>query len=125
MIQRSFAMLSVAMAGMLLAGAVVSSLAAGETPAPATHFDFEFGAAKAAADRTAVMPEMVYSKERGFGFEPGAAVQAIHRGSDAARGNLIASDKPFLFSVAVPEGNYQVTVTLGASGSGIEDDGEG
>ena len=26
---------------------------------------------------------------------------------------LITSDKPFLFSVAVPEGSYQVTVTLG------------
>ena len=29
------------------------------------------------------------------------------------RGDFIYSDKPFLFSVKVPEGNYRVTVTLG------------
>ena len=49
----------------------------------------------------------------GFGFEPGAAVQAVDRG---AKGGLISSDKPFLFSVTVPEGNYQVTATLGDPG---------
>jgi lysophospholipase L1-like esterase len=77
--------------------------------APATSFKFDFGATKAVAGRTQILPDMVYSKERGYGFEPGAAVTAVHR----TAGDLITSDKPFLFSVAVPEGNYQVTVTLG------------
>jgi lysophospholipase L1-like esterase len=34
-------------------------------------------------------------------------------GKDALRGDFCTSDKPFFFSVALPEGNYNVTVTLG------------
>jgi lysophospholipase L1-like esterase len=51
------------------------------------HFDF-------------TSPENIgtYSKESHHGFEPGFAP---------------APDKPFFFSVDVPEGNYKVTVTLG------------
>ncbi len=38
----------------------------------------------------------------------------LRRGREVkAGGNCCASDQPFLFSVAVPEGNYKVTVTLG------------
>ena len=79
-----------------------------------TSFKFDFGSGKVEAGYTQVLPEMVYSAERGFGFEPGAAVQAVDRGgSDALKSDFITSEKPFQFSVAVPEGNYQVTVTLG------------
>ena len=100
-------------AGAVALGLAVSGTARGQTaPAAstptATSFKFDFGAAKVVG-HSQVLPEMVYSKERGYGFEPGAAVQAVHR----AAGDLIASNKTFLFSVAVPEGNYQVTVTLG------------
>ncbi len=67
---------------------------------------FAFGSGKVAAGITQVSPDMAYSKERGFGFEPGAAVTANDRG--------ISSEKPFFFSVRVPEeGNYRVTVILG------------
>jgi len=54
---------------------------------------------------THVPPAALYSKSSGFGFEPGATVHAIDGG--------IAADKPFYFSVAVPEGNYKVTVSMG------------
>jgi lysophospholipase L1-like esterase len=55
-----------------------------------------------------------YTKERGYGFEPGAEVACVDRGrGDALRGDLCASEKPFFFSVAVPEGNYTVAVTFG------------
>ncbi len=53
------------------------------------------------------------SNENGYGFETGADVKDVHRGSDPAKGNFITGDKPFLFSIAVPEGNYQLAVTLG------------
>jgi lysophospholipase L1-like esterase len=46
---------------------------------------------------TQVLPSAVYSKETGYGFEPG----------------FPPGDKPFFFSVDVPEGNYRVTVKLG------------
>ena len=39
----------------------------------------------------------VYSKETGYGYEPG----------------FLPGDKPFFFSVDVPEGNYRVTVKFG------------
>jgi lysophospholipase L1-like esterase len=78
--------------------------------APPTSFKFAFGPGKAPAGFTQVLPDMTYSKERGFGFEAGADLKAS--GANAARGS-ISSDKPFFFSVAVPEGNYKVTATLG------------
>ena len=34
-------------------------------------------------------------------------------GNDVPHGSFVTSSKPFYFSVDVPEGNYDVTVTLG------------
>jgi len=81
---------------------------------PSKDFKFQFGAEKAAAVYTLVPTTLQYSKEAGYGFEPGAnvtnvtqkAFAALHRGA-------VASSQPFFFSVAVPEGNYRVIVTLG------------
>lgn len=82
-----------------------------------TAFKFDFGPGKVAEGFTAVSAEMLYSVERGYGFEPGAALNGIDRsGEDPVRSDFFTSDKPFLFSVKVPEGNYRVTVTLGDSG---------
>ncbi len=63
---------------------------------------------------TQVKPTMLYSPTPGYGFEPGATLTSIDRGrSDALRSDFITSDKPFYFSVALPAGNYQVTITFG------------
>jgi lysophospholipase L1-like esterase len=79
-----------------------------------TAFKFDFGAGAVAPGYTQVLPDMAYSAERGFGFEAGSTAVAVNRaGDDPLRGDFITSDQPFLFSVAVPEGNYRVTVTLG------------
>jgi hypothetical protein len=44
--------------------------------------------------------------KRGFGFEPGARLPAIDRGgADALLGGFVTADKPFYFSIAVPEGS--------------------
>lgn len=61
----------------------------GATPA---GWKFTFGPGKAAPGFVPVTPETLYTAERGYGFEPGG---------------------PSFFSVAVPEGNYRVTLTLG------------
>jgi lysophospholipase L1-like esterase len=75
---------------------------------------FDFGSGPVASGYTQVRPDMAYSRERGFGFEPGAAIVAVDRGGDPLRGDFITSAAPFCFSVRVPtEGNYRVTVTLG------------
>ena len=60
------------------------------------------------------MPQNLYSREAGFGFEPGPQIACLERGSkDPLRGDFCTSEKPFYFSVALPEGDYNVTVTVG------------
>jgi lysophospholipase L1-like esterase len=51
-----------------------------------------------------------YSREEGHGFEPGAEIMS--------REKWCESDKPFYFSVVVPEGNYKVTAIFGGCESG-------
>ncbi len=58
---------------------------------------------------TAVSPQTHYATEPGYGFEPGPAPTVASRGDRGA----VTSARPFAFSVALPEGNYRVTVTLG------------
>ncbi len=47
----------------------------------------------------------VYSPEKQFGFDPGTVPDV--------KDGACFSDKPFFFSLAVPDGNYQVTVEMG------------
>ena len=49
----------------------------------------------------------MYSKQTGYGFEPGQKV------IEPQLSNFCLGDTPFYFSVAVPEGNYKGTATLG------------
>jgi lysophospholipase L1-like esterase len=93
---------------VIAAAAAASAGAAGDARAaplsPRNHF--EFGTGKAGVGITVVAPETPYTRERGYGFEEGAA-------SVRAEKDHVTSDGPFTFSVAVPEGNYRVTVVLG------------
>jgi len=59
-----------------------------------------------------VTPATTYSNPPGFGFEPGADLKSV-QGAGGALAQAITGDKPFFFSVALPEGNYKVVVTLG------------
>ena len=63
---------------------------------------FVFGG-DTAARGTRVTPEILFTAERGFGFEPGATL--------TTQPEFVTSDRPFLFSATVPEGNYRVVVT--------------
>ena len=58
-----------------------------------TAWKFDFGGGHAAPDAVHITPQSLYSPEKGYGF--------------------LRSEKPFSFSVAVPEGNYKVTLVLG------------
>jgi lysophospholipase L1-like esterase len=91
-----------------------SNAAAQGAPAPAVlgapidlKFDFSAGSAKAGTTRVA--PTAVYADDVGYGYEPGAEV------ANGDGGRTTTSDKPFLFSAKVPEGNFNVTVTFGDS----------
>ena len=86
---------------------------AGAAPAQA-GFKCCFGPGKPVPGYIQVLPDTAFTKARGYGFEPGPAIQGGDRGGDdPLRGHFCTSDRPFLFSVALPEGNYNVTVTLG------------
>lgn len=75
---------------------------------------FHFGAAEAAPGYLLVMPTNVYSRERGYGFDLGSPVQAVHWDDDnPLYSSCCTADRPFFFSVALPEGNYNVTVRFG------------
>jgi len=74
---------------------------------------FDLGAGKRGAGRTPVQAMDVYSKEKGYGFEPGAEIVCSASGGKAGSG-YCASTKPFYFSAAVPEGNYKVTINFGS-----------
>jgi lysophospholipase L1-like esterase len=106
----------------VLAGFAVASLpanaqqpAADTNNANRTSLKFAFGPGKVPSGYTQVLPTTAYTNGLGYGFEPGAQVTAVDRGGDdPLRSHFITSDKPFFFSVKVPEeGNYRVTVTLG------------
>lgn len=82
---------------------VVANIASAASAA--THFRFEFGDVSADAASIQIFPTNLLSEKIGYGFDPGAKIHSHRHGC--------SSDSPFLFSVAVPEGNYNVTVTLG------------
>jgi lysophospholipase L1-like esterase len=99
----------------VLACVALSTIAAAQAaPAPAPQaapvdlkFDFSTGPAK--PGYTLVAPTAVYADAAGYGYEPGAQVTVGDHGRTAT------SDKPFMFSVKVPEGNFNVTVAFGDS----------
>ncbi len=68
-----------------------------------TSFKIAFGSGAAQPDWIQVSSTNFYSTTAGYGFEPGAAV---------AGSAYVTSEKPFLFSVKLPEGNYAVTALL-------------
>jgi len=76
------------------------ALFAADVPMPA-HFVFGHSAGDG-PKADAVSDNSVYSPATGWGFD-------LATKQDAATG------KPFFFSVAVPEGNYKVTLTLGGT----------
>jgi lysophospholipase L1-like esterase len=95
-------------AGILLP-VIIAALATASPAARAqTDFKFVFGSGKPESGWTQITPTNLYSTATGYGFETGALPVAV--GSDA-----LGADQPFYFSVAEPEGNYQVTVTFGSA----------
>ena len=75
--------------------------------AHAADIKLDFGSGAGAAGFTHVADNATYSKNLGYGFEPGAKVTAAD--------GCVTSDQPFYFSIAEPEGNYKVTVGFGNS----------
>lgn len=94
---------------------VASALALPLFAAEAPPSKFAFGPGAAVPGYTQVLPDTVYTPERGFGFEAGEKITGVDRGgSNPLHSHFVTSDHPFHFTARVPhEGNYRVTVTLG------------
>jgi lysophospholipase L1-like esterase len=84
--------------------------AVADTDATPGFWRLAFGGGAPTQGYIEVRPDMRYDAKRGFGFEPGAVVRNVQV---PARGSHLAADKPFFFSVDLPEGNYNVTITFG------------
>jgi lysophospholipase L1-like esterase len=74
---------------------------------------FDLGEGKGSAGRTLVQASDVYTREKGYGFEPVSEIVCSANGGKTGAG-YCGSGRPFYFSAAVPEGNYKVTVTFGS-----------
>jgi lysophospholipase L1-like esterase len=84
---------------------ICAAIVVGAATTEPTDFKFQFGANAAQIGFTHVGPGDAYSKAAGFGWEPGSKVAEL--------ASCATGDQPIFFSVAVPEGNYRVTVQLG------------
>ena len=79
------------------------------------HFDF--GPTKAQPGYKRVGSDTFYSKALGYGFEPDARISCVESITRGFHSGFCTSEKPFYFSVALPEGNYFVRITFGDFGS--------
>jgi lysophospholipase L1-like esterase len=75
-------------------------------------YRFDFGSGKVKKGWTQITPLSVYSAEKGFGLIPSGQIE------EGKAGDFLSSKKPFCFVVNLPEGHYQVILTLGGSPEG-------
>ncbi len=80
-------------------------------------FKFDFGLGKVHQGYIQIRPETKYTSQLGYGFDFNSEVTSkTYNGKDALRDDFITSDKPFYFSVKLPEGNYNLKLILGDKG---------
>jgi lysophospholipase L1-like esterase len=93
--------------------ALLAALTAAQADEVVAVKRFDFGSGPVAEGWISVRSTSAYTPDPGFGFEPGATVEEVNRGGDPLKGDFCRGTKPFSFSVALPEGNYEVTLVLG------------
>jgi lysophospholipase L1-like esterase len=77
-------------------------------------YRFDFGSGRTAKRFTKVLPGSLYTEAKGFGLEQAESVTANSpTGKESLTDGYLTSAEPFYFSVALPEGNYHVKITLG------------
>ena len=74
---------------------------------------FDFGGKRVAEGAVGIGPDATFSAELGYGFEIGQKPVLVDRAGDPWSGDFLTSEGPFCFSVVLPEGFYDVEVTLG------------
>lgn len=80
-----------------------------------TSFKFDFGTDRTENGFIPITSTSKFDKKIGYGFMDISGLKSVDNGGNALAGDYITSEKPFYFSVAIPEGNYDVKLTLGGS----------
>jgi lysophospholipase L1-like esterase len=76
-------------------------------------YKFDFGIGKKIKGYIPVTPQSVFSYQVGYGFSNGSLVNAVDRKGTGVTSDFISGDRPFYFSVKLPDGNYDVKLLLG------------
>ncbi len=96
--------------GMLMIPLVISFSAYSQT-----EYKFDFGTGKVESGYQQVTAVTQYSEQQGYGFDYGtkAIARSREEEKDVLKSDFCAAIGSMFFSVKVPEGTYEVTVTLG------------
>jgi lysophospholipase L1-like esterase len=79
-----------------------------------TTLKFSFNPAKEISGYIKVDPGTIYSSGTGYGFDFGTKPEAVGRGGrKPLTDGFVTSNKPFFFSVKLPEGNYNIKIITG------------
>ncbi|WP_312175958.1 rhamnogalacturonan acetylesterase [Chryseobacterium sp.] len=78
-----------------------------------TSFKFDFGGNRIEKGFIPITSTSKFDKKSGYGFMDISGLKSVDNGGNALTGDFITSDKPFYFSVAIPDGNYNITLNLG------------
>ncbi|MBW3522471.1 rhamnogalacturonan acetylesterase [Chryseobacterium sp. NKUCC03_KSP] len=80
-----------------------------------TTFKFDFGGDRVEKGFIPITSTSKFDKKIGYGFMDISGLKSVDNGGNALIGDFITSDKPFYFSVVLPEGNYDIQLNLGDS----------
>jgi lysophospholipase L1-like esterase len=92
---------------------LLALLSANVLMAQPNSYKFDFGSGKATPGYIQVTPDTKFNYQTGYGFDQGSVVESIDRSSNRLTGDYITGNKPFYFSVKLPDGNYDVKLLLG------------
>lgn len=80
-----------------------------------TTFKFDFGGNRVEKGFIPITSTSKFDRKIGYGFMDISGLKSVDNGGDALTGDFITSDKPFYFSIVIPEGNYNIILNLGDS----------
>jgi lysophospholipase L1-like esterase len=78
-----------------------------------TTVKFDFGGNRIENGFIPITSTTKFDRKIGYGFMDISGLKSVDNGGNALTGDFITSEKPFYFSVAIPEGNYDVKLNLG------------
>ncbi|MDY6388304.1 MAG: SGNH/GDSL hydrolase family protein [Fibrobacter sp.] len=79
----------------------------------AENYKFDFGEGPVAAGYTQIKANTKYSDSQGYGFESGTVSSVDRLWDDDLTTDFLTAKGDMVFSVALPQGNYEVTFILG------------